>query len=59
MVLHDRTGGNGDSFRGSNTGSGEVWGMKVVEPPSDFIGRGVGKKKADLTLDMLFMMVNI
>jgi hypothetical protein len=58
VVLHDRTSGDGDGFWGPNASTGEVWGMEVGEPSSNFIRRGVGKKEADLTFNMLPLTVN-
>lgn len=59
MVLHDRTSGYGDGFRRSNASTCEVWRMEVVEPSSNFIRGRVGKKEADLTFDMLLVMVDV
>ena len=44
-MLHDRTSGDDDGFGGVNASTGEIWGVEVVEPGSDFIWRGVGKKR--------------
>lgn len=59
MVLRDRTSRDCDGFGSSYASTGEVGGMEVVEPSSNFIRRGVSKKEADLTLDMLSLTVNI
>jgi hypothetical protein len=58
VVLHDRASGDNDGFGGSDLGAGEIRRMEVVEPGSNFLGRGVSKKEADLALDMLPMAVN-
>ena len=57
-MLHNRTSGDVDGFWSSNTSTGEIWRMEVVEPSSNFIRRGVGEKEADLTFNMLPVMVN-
>lgn len=59
VVLHDRTNGDDDSPWTSNTGTGEIWGMKVAEPSDHFVGRGVSEKEADLAFDVLPMTVNV
>ena len=59
MVLQNRTSGDGNGLGGSNTGTSEIWRMEVVEPSSNFIWRGVCKKEAYLTFDMLPVTVNI
>ena len=58
-MLHDRSSGDDDGFGGVNASTGEIWGVEVVEPGSDFIWRGVGKKKANLAFDMLPMIVSV
>lgn len=59
MVLHDRTNGDDNSPWSSNARTGEIWGMKVVEPSDHFVGRGIGKKEADLAFDVLPMTINV
>ena len=58
MVLHDRTNGNDDSSWSSDAGTGEIWGVEVVEPSSHFVRRRVGEKEADLAFDMLPITIN-
>lgn len=59
VVLHDRTNGDDDSSWSPNPGTGEIWGMKVVEPSDHFVWGGVGKKEADLAFDVLPMTINV
>ena len=58
-MLHDGTSRKSDGFRGLDASTGEVWGMEVVEPDSDLIRGGVGKKEANLASNMLLVEVNI
>jgi hypothetical protein len=59
VVLHDRTSGDDDGFGGLNASTGEIWRMEIVEPSSDFFGRGVGKKETNLAFNMLSTTINI
>lgn len=57
-MLHDRTDGDGDGFWSSDAGTGEIWGMEVVEPSCHFVRRRVCEKEANLAFDMLPMTIN-
>jgi len=59
MVLHDRANRDDYGFWSSDAGTGKIWRMKIVEPSSDFVRGGISEKKADLTLDVLPITVNV
>jgi hypothetical protein len=58
-MLHDGTNGDDDGFGGVDASTSEIWRVEVVEPGSDFIRRGVGEKEANLTFDMLPIIVSV
>lgn len=57
--MHNRANRDDDGFWSSDAGTGEIWRMKIVEPSSHFARRGIGEKEADLTFDILPIMVNV